>query len=91
MTLLQAHGLIALAAPEGGVSLEPAIGAALASLSGQLEDARDLPALREAIAHGLSLLSCGVLTEEDVLREADEAVRQVLVLGDREEPRPCLN
>src|SRR5437867_7157389 len=70
MTTLEAHDRLAVrpdrsllpaAALLGGVDVWPAFVAALASVSGMLEDSRTDADLDEAVRHGWTLLQAGVV------------------------------
>lgn len=68
----------------------PAAAAALASLSGQLEEAVSEADLLDALAHGESLAFAGVLTKAQVKAEACAIIGDVLAWGDRQTGgEPC--
>lgn len=67
----------------------PETATAIASLSGQLEDAKNDADLEAAINHGLSLWACGVIQTQEVEKEAESVVRQLIDWGVRVET--CLN
>lgn len=90
MTRLDCHAHFLQIAPEdrpelagelvhdgGRICLWAASATALASLSGALEDARDLDDCIEALAHGDSLLSCGVLSPDQLHEEGREILEEL--------------
>ncbi len=63
--------------------LYSAFGAALASLSGFLDDVTDDAALDAAMEHGVALVNTGVLTWADVNAERNRIVGELLKWGDK--------
>ena len=63
--------------------LYAAFGAALASLSGALDDVTDDASLDAAMEHGMALVNAGVLTWADVHAERDRIVGEVCKWGDK--------
>lgn len=61
----------------------PAACTALANLSGQLDDCETEEHLSDAVDHGLSLLSIGVVTDEELEAEVRSVVREIIDWGDR--------
>ena len=60
-----------------GADVWPAFAAGVASLSGWLPDATTPKELDDCIAHGWSLMNCGVFAPDDLRREYDEVIRLV--------------
>lgn len=93
MDILEAHGRLALvpksercellpdATEIDGIDYWPALCTAFALLSGALEDAKDLDQLKEAVLHGISLLSMDVIGPDDVDREGRAVIETVLKWG----------
>jgi hypothetical protein len=92
MHLVEAHGLLAMMAEQqrpplpcqvtvGGEECWPAAAAALASLSGMLDDVSSPAELCEAVEHGCSLLRCGIIRPRDVRQEAGRVIAEVLQWG----------
>lgn len=57
--------------------------AALASLSGMLDDAETDQDLREAAEHGWTLLHIGTITAEQISTEADRIDKAFMAWGDK--------
>lgn len=55
----------------------PALMTALAAMSGRLDDAASDADLRDAVEHGLTLISCGVLATMQVADEARRIEREI--------------
>ncbi len=60
--------------PNGDTDVWPAFVAALANMSGWLEEAATPEQLNAAIQHGWSLVNCGVFRLADVRHECDEII-----------------
>jgi hypothetical protein len=104
VTKLEAHAKFALltrdqrafldesfATVQDGTDFGPALGTALADLSGWLEDAADREALIVAAKHGASLVSAGLVTDQQMADAMSDVMREVVAWGERqcEGERPC--
>jgi hypothetical protein len=84
LDILEAHGRLVLMQERAGVvpdddatTMAPVIDSALAELSGMLGDATDDAGLVEAIGHGASLLSCGVIDGPMIQAECRDLMDQL--------------
>jgi hypothetical protein len=96
MDLLTAHDLLTRVVQKDGNCIRatmvspdgieadcwPAAMTAAASLSGMLDDCRDLDDLQEAVSHFLTLLEAEVFTRDQWERETCEVVGAVMDWGD---------
>jgi hypothetical protein len=105
MHVVEAHGRLAgrtdrgivpfpaLLVNDSGEAVDawPALAAALADLSGWLEDARTDADLDAAVRHGLALLSAGVVSGDRLDEGILSVMRQVIAWGDQVSPEflPC--
>ena len=83
MNILEAHGRFIDAGPDAELMeidklwLWPAYATAFASLSGMLSECETMDDLREAVKHGLSLVSAGIVNDEGLLNEVKYVVGEV--------------
>lgn len=93
MTRFNAHALFCVR-PDGGRSLlhprcdedtAPTFCVALASLSGMLDDAETQADLDEAVAHAMTLLSIGTVSEMDLDHEVRDVFDEIATWGEQVE------
>ena len=90
MTTFDAHASFCIR-PDGGLSLltdgcdeetAPLFCTALASLSGQLSDAKSQEDLNGAVSHAFTLLSIGTVDQNDLHREVQAVLNEVCEFGE---------
>lgn len=96
MDLLEVHARLCLLQEAAGPVPEgeefgPLVGTALADVSGRLDDAVDDGDLRDAVAHGTSLVSSGILTEADLHQSMSRVLLDLDRLTAEKGGPPCLN